>query len=153
MLWEASCWVYKLPGDFRNHKNRRNRFMREIIGRANQTREWGDFPKPFSQSISGCRFFLDLSRSESQSSTFKLHQGRCSIRSDGWSQRKSQLCDKKFEISASTLRHDLVRAVNRQPWLPPGVTRRAPSIQIYHVLKLKSLFRASFTSFIRMMKS
>ena len=47
---------------------------------------------------------------------------------------------------SSLIIQNLMRAVNRQPWLPPGVTRRAPPIQIYHALRLKSLFRASVTN-------
>ena len=58
------------------YRNRQSAKSREIIERAQLSRKWSTFPKPWPQSISGCRIFLGLSPTPSEPVHIKAHQGR-----------------------------------------------------------------------------
>jgi hypothetical protein len=59
-----------------NHQNRQITKSREIIERAQLSWEWSTFSKPWPQSISGYRIFLDLSLIPSEPVQIKAHLGR-----------------------------------------------------------------------------
>ena len=118
--------------------------MRENVERTNKTREWGVCPKSWGNLFSGYRIFPDLSLSESQSSCLSLETLQFSTNSTERAQsygRFSKILDQicwgpsvsRFALRTIILLYeneDLVRAVNRQPCLPRGMTRRAHDLQL-----------------------
>ena len=77
------------------------------VERANNSREWSSFSKSWSRSFSGCRIFLDLSLSESETTYPNLKFGRSSAKSAERISRYPYFCENIFRKSLATLRHDL----------------------------------------------
>ena len=71
----------------------------------------GAFPKPWPQSFSGCRIFLDLSLSESETTCKNLEIGSFSSKSDLRIARYLYFCEKKSGKCATPFEHDLPAAV------------------------------------------
>jgi len=63
------------------------------VERANNSREWGPFSKPWPCSISGYRIFLDLSLSESETACLNLYFGCFSQKSDHRRARYHHFCE------------------------------------------------------------
>ena len=73
--------------------------------------KFGAFPKPWPQSFSGCRIFLDLSLSESETTYKNLGIGSFSSKSDHRSARYLHFCENIFRKRACHFSVDFTRAL------------------------------------------
>ena len=95
-------------------------------------------PRPCPRSFSGCRIFLDLSLSESETTHRNLHPGRFSCKSDLRSARYLHFCENMFGKSTYHFRCDLPRCCSIKlvarsklsTFVTAGVTRKAFSCSI-----------------------
>ena len=81
--------------------------MSNSLGESTFPNFWGHFPRPWPQSFSSCRIFLDLSLSESQTSTSQLELVQFSAKSTEDRLRYLNFCEIIFAKSVDLLQHDL----------------------------------------------